>query len=170
MSNPTPHSDHSPPLPEWLRWILESRHTFEALAFCCFLPLFGAVAIAFKLATDDPQVFRDFGVLVAVVTGFAAGVIAHLILKKLGADKPIIGGDSRMRFYVFIGFVPAILLALALSIYNHNGTISERRAQDVGRAQREERGKFERDPDIQAAAEMLNARRRQKENAATTRP
>lgn len=128
--------------PRWLLAILESEYAFKALAFFYWLLLFGAVFGLFKVLTDDPQHFRDFGVLVAVVTVFFAGLCAHVTLRRLGANKPLYENDRRSKVLLLGGFGAAFLLALALSIYNHIGTASQNRGQDNARAQREMLGRF----------------------------
>ncbi|MDB5324056.1 MAG: hypothetical protein JWN40_5687 [Phycisphaerales bacterium] len=135
---PTP----PPPRPPWLLFILESKHTFKFVAFVYFAILFGASFGLINLLSDDPQTFRDFGVLVAVLTIFVAGILAHLTLRALGADKPLYEDDRRSKVMLFGGFGAAILLALLLSIYNHSGTVTERKSQENNRVQREMLGRF----------------------------
>ena len=80
--------------PEWLRDILSSGHVFKLVTFLYFLPLFGCAYALIKVISDDPQTFKDFGVLVAVVCGFFGGLLAYVTLQKLGADDPI---DTRRQ-------------------------------------------------------------------------
>lgn len=144
--------------PEWLRDILSSGHVFKLVTFLYFLPLFGCAYALIKVISDDPQTFKDFGVLVAVVCGFFGGLLAYVTLQKLGADDPI--DTRRQRILLGVGFGAAFVLALALSLYNHNDTAMASRRQENGRAEREARGRMEQDPDVRRGAELLNQGRR----------
>jgi hypothetical protein len=144
--------------PAWLRDILSSEHVFKFLTFAYALPLFGCGYGLIKLISDDPQTFRDFGVLVAVVCAFCGGMLAHLTLQKLGAADPM--NTKRQRILLGVGFGAAFVLALALSLYNHNDTGMASRRQENGRAEREARGRMEQDPNVRRGAELLNQNRR----------
>jgi hypothetical protein len=133
--------DAPAPRPAWLLHILESKHTFKAVASIYFLIIFGAIFGLFNLVTDDPQIFRDFGVLIVVLVVFVAGMLAHISLRALGADVPLYE-ERRLKVMLFTGFGAAFLLALLLSIYNHNGTVIERKSAENNRAQREMLGGY----------------------------
>ena len=134
-------SESPAPRPAWLLHILESKFAFKAVASVYFLIIFGVIFGLFNLVTDDPQIFRDFAVLIVVLVVFVAGILAHISLRALGADVPLYE-ERRLKVMLFAGFGAAFVLALLLSIYNHNGTVIERKSAENNRAQREMLGGY----------------------------
>jgi hypothetical protein len=162
--------------PAWLVSILESESAFKTVAMTYFVIALVAAFGLIKLTTDDPEIPKDFGVLVAVLCIPVAGLLAGVTLNRLGAQTPLISEVPRLRVYAYAGFAIALTLAVVLSIYNHQGTQSQRKSADDDRIARDERARLTADPDVQRGLQFLNARRQQLENAstrptrATTRP
>jgi len=160
-------SDSNSNRPQWLIDVLSSKSAFKIVGMTYFIVLLVATFFVLKLVEDDPQPAKDFGVFIAVLCALVAMILAQLTLNKLGGNQSVVEGDPRMKLYLYGGFGAALLLALALSMYNHMGTVRANESEITSRAEREAAGRAERGPGMDKAAEMVNQYRQKKEAAAT---
>jgi hypothetical protein len=138
---------------------------FKAAALVLFALLFGAAYKLWDVLGYDPQTFKDFGALTAILLAIASIGLARAILSPLGLYRKSEDGPGKL---MVAAFAAAVLLAGALSIYHYSESQDARRSAQNMAAEREQRGSVERSADVQAGINALQAARDRR--AATTMP
>jgi type IV secretory pathway VirB6-like protein len=142
---------------------------FKAVALVLFVLLFGAAYKLWEVLGYDPQTFKDFGTLTAILLAIASILLARAILSPMGLYQKSEDGPGKL---MIVTFAAAVLLAGALSFYHYSESQDARRSAQNMAAEREQRGSLERSANVQAGIDALQSARarRATTTTATTQP
>lgn len=159
-----------------VRWALDLDIGYRIVLMTALIVMFLLILVLCKLFGMEQQGLNDVMAAIVMVALIGAIGLVELIRKWAGTDEDEVGywhpTTRRTTIIMITGFSLALILSIAISVYNVIGTSNAAEADRQKGQERDEMAKWQAKPEVQAATEgmeLARGIRERRERAATRR-